>query len=271
LCSILGACILATLANPNGIHIILYPFQTLTSQSMQQFIQEWFSPDFHLMEWQPLAWLILALIGAGMLGKKSVSPTKILLTLVFGYAALRSMRFIPLFAIVAIPVLAEQVGSMVGIRSEVRTPSRLIRWMVPLLLVCIVLVTGLRFVQVVQGQSKAEADAFPKVAVDWVLKNKPQGNLFNTYGWGGYLIWRLYPEYHVYIDGRADVYGDKFIFDFMSIYHADPGWEDKLDNQTVETILIEPHAPLTNALRASTHWKIVFEDQASVVFVRNKR
>lgn len=188
LSGILGACILATLSNPNGIHILLYPLQTLTSQSMQQFIQEWFSPDFHQLIWQPLVWFILALIGAGMLARKSISPTKILLTLIFGYAALRSMRHVPLFAIVAIPILAEQVGSLVSIRSEVRLSSRLLRWIVPVILVLLVLVTGLRFVQVVQDQSKSESEAFPKSAVDWMLDNKPEGNLFNSYGWGGYLI-----------------------------------------------------------------------------------
>ena len=268
LCGILGACILATLANPNGIHIIIYPFQTLTSSSMQLFIQEWFSPDFHQMMWQPLAWLILALIGIGMISKKSISPTNILLTLVFGYAALRSMRNIPLFAIVAIPVLAEQVGSLVRIRSEVQTPSRLLRLTVPILLVCVVLVTSLRFVQVVQGQAETEAEKFPKAAVDWILENKPGGHLFNSYGWGGYLIWRLYPEYPVYIDGRADLYGDKFIFDYMSIYRAEPGWEDKLNNQGVQTILVESNAPLANVLRQLQPWRIAFEDQASVIFVR---
>jgi hypothetical protein len=266
LCGILGACVLATLTNPNGIHILLYPFQTLTSQSMQQFIQEWFSPDFHQMEWQPLAWLILALIGAGMLARKSISPTKILLTLVFGYAALCSVRHVPLFAIVVIPVLAEQVGSLVRIRSEVRTPSRLLRWIVPVLFVLLALVTSLRFVQVLQGQPKAEAETFPKAAVDWMLANKPEGNLFNSYGWGGYLVWRLYPEYRVYIDGRADVYGDNFIFDYMSIYRAGASLENKLADQNVETVLIEPEVPLANALRRSPSWRVAFEDQTAVIF-----
>jgi hypothetical protein len=154
LCGFLGACILATLANPNGIHIIIYPFQTLTSPSMQQFIQEWFSPDFHQMMWQPLAWFILALIGVGMISKKSISPSNILLTLAFGYAALRSMRNIPLFAIISVPTLTEQVGSLIKIRSDFRPPSRILRFAIPILLVCIFLVTGMRFVQVVQQQSK---------------------------------------------------------------------------------------------------------------------
>ncbi len=268
LCAVLGVSILALLANPNGLHILLYPFQTLTSQAMQQFIQEWFSPDFHQLEWQPLAWLILAIIGAGMLSKKPISPTKILLTLLFGYAALRSMRHVPLFAIVVIPILAEQIDSLVGIRSEVKTSRRLLKWIAPILLVFTVLVVGLCFVQVVQGQSKSEAGTFPKAAVDWIQENQPAGNLFNSYGWGGYIIWRLYPLYPVYIDGRADVYGDKFVYGYTDIYRARPGWQQALDTQSVNLVLVEPGSGLAGVLRQSPGWEIVYEDGISVIFVR---
>ena len=264
----LGVCILATLANPNGIFIIIYPFQTLTSSSMQHFIQEWFSPDFHQMMWQPLAWLILTLIGVGMISKKSISPTNILMTIVFGYAALISMRNIPFFALAAIPVLSEQISSLINIRKSAYAPSRLFRLIVPILLGSILLITSLRFIQVVNGQQKTEANNFPQAAVDWMQKNVPAGNLFNSYNWGGYLIWRLYPQYRVYIDGRADVYGDAFIFDYLSIYNAEPGWEDKLNNRGVHTILVESDAPLANVLRQSPAWHVSFLDKQSIIFVK---
>jgi hypothetical protein len=268
LCIALGGCILVTLINPNGILIIIYPFQTLTSSSMQQFIQEWFSPDFHQLIWQPLAWLILALIGFGMISKKSISTTNILLTLIFGYAALISMRNIPFFALAAIPVLAEQVGSLAKISTAAYTPSRLFKLMVPILLGAILLITCLRFFQSVQEQPKTEAENFPKTAVAWLLENKPAGHLFNSYNWGGYLIWRMYPQSRVYIDGRADVYGDAFIFDYISIYDAKPGWEEKLDKQAVQTVLVESDAPLANELRQSPAWHIAFTDKLSTIFVK---
>jgi hypothetical protein len=268
LCGSLGVCILAILVNPNGVRIIIYPFQTLTSPSMQQFIQEWFSPDFHKMMWQPMACLILALMGIGMVSKKSISPTNILLNLVFGYAALRSMRNIPLFAITAIPVLSEQVGSVVRIPTTSRALSHLLRLTASILLACVALVISLCFVQVVRNQSKTENEIFPKTAADWLLENKPPGNLFNSYGWGGYLIWRMYPEYQVYIDGRADVYGDNFIFDYMTIYRAEQGWEDKLNGHAVRTVLVESNAPLANMLRQTPPWQIAFTDKASTIFIR---
>jgi hypothetical protein len=268
LCGTLGTSVLVTLANPNGFQIIIYPFQTLTSPAMQQFIQEWFSPDFHQLIWQPLAWLILALIGMGMVSKKSISPTNILLIVIFGYAALHSMRNIPFFALVAIPVLSDQIGSVIKIPSVIRPLSRRLRLIVSILIAFMVLVVSLRFIQVVQGQSKAEADNFPKTAVDWILQNKPAGNIFNTYGWGGYLIWRTYPEYKVYIDGRADVYGDAFLYDYISIYHAEPGWEAKLNDHSIRTVIVESDSPLANIMRQSPGWRTAFEDKASIIFER---
>ena len=268
LCITLGICVLATLANPNGILILIYPFQTLTSPSMQQFIQEWFSPDFHQLIWQPLAWLILALIGVGMVSKKSISPTNILLTVIFGYAALISMRNIPFFALAAIPVLSEQAGSLVTIRTAIHTPSRLFRLTIPILLGVIVIITGVRYIQIVQEQPKTEAANFPKTAVDWLQQHPPSGNLFNSYNWGGYLIWRMYPQERVYIDGRADVYGDAFIIDYLSIYNTAPGWETKLNDHAIQTVLVESDAPLANMLRQLPGWHIAFSDSLSTVFVK---
>ena len=269
LCGVFGLSILTTMVNPNGIKILIYPFQTLTSQAMQQFIQEWFSPDFHQLMWQPLAWFILAFIGIGMIGKKSISPIKIILTLIFGYAALLSARNIPLFAIVAIPVLSEQIDAIIKIQSDILNPGRLLRVAFHLLPLILLLVTGLRFYQVVHNQTKSEADTFPKAAVDWIANNHPAGPIFNSYGWGGYLIWRLYPEYPVYIDGRADVYGDNFLYAFMDIYHARPGWEQTLIAQNVHLVLVEPGSNLAISLKQSSAWKIIFEDKISILFSKN--
>jgi hypothetical protein len=267
LCVVLGASVLAALVNPNGLHILIYPFQTLSSPSMQKLIQEWFSTDFHLMQWQPFALFILLLIGAGMFTGRRLSITKILLVLLLGYAALRSMRNIPLFVIAAIPVLSEQIGSFLNIPSAAQSSSRLFRWLAPICLALFILVAGFRFVQVLQEQSISATASFPGPAVDWIIDNEPAGNIFNTYGWGGYLIWRLYPQYHVYIDGRADVYGDAFIFDFISIQNAQKGWEEKLASRDVHTILIEPDTPLAGVLRITPGWVNVYEDKTSVIFL----
>ncbi len=264
----LAACLLAALANPNTWRILIYPFETLTSPSMMQFIQEWFSPDFHQPEWMPLAILVLALIAAPALARRPVSLTRVLLAVFLGFAALRSMRHVPLFALTAVPLLAAQLDGLTAGRQTVRATPRFARWLNPLLLGLALLAIGLRFVSVIQEQPQSEAEMYPKAAADWILENRPEGNLYNAYGWGGYLIWRLYPTYPVYIDGRADVYGDKFIYDYLRVYYGQPGWEETLAAAEVRLVLVEPDSGLAYALRGSPRWQIVHEDALSVLLMK---
>jgi hypothetical protein len=262
-------CLASCLLNPNGIRILIYPFQTLTSPSMQELIQEWASPDFHQLIWQPLALFFLALIATGMLSRRSLSPTSILLTVVFAYAALNSMRNVPLFIIATIPALAEQIGCLLHLPERSNTPNTHLTWSILVLLSFVLVLCGLRWFQVRNEQPTVEAQSFPSEAVDWIIENHPQGNLYNTYSWGGYLIWRLYPQYLVYIDGRADVYGDQFIYDYLAIYDARPGWQQAFNTQKIRLVLIEPNSGLAATMLHTSGWTVAYADKTSILFVKN--
>jgi hypothetical protein len=268
---------LAVIANPNGARMYIYPFETLTSSAMQAYIQEWFSPDFHRPEWQPLAWMFLALFGLAVFARRQHVPlAKVLLTLLFGYMALRSMRHVPLFVITAVPVLAELAQAAFEparsaleslTSSPVRKAPRLPGWASILIILFALLAAGGRFVSVINGQSGVERGTFPAAAVDWIIANHPDGNIYNTYSWGGYLTWRL-QEYPVFIDGRADLYGDQFIESFLKIYRASPGWQESLSGNGVDLALVEKDSSIENALAQSPDWKLVFYDENSLLFQR---
>jgi phosphatidylglycerophosphate synthase len=252
--------------NPSGFRIFTYPFETLFDPAMQKYIQEWLSPNFHDLMWQPLALLLLALIGAGMLGKHRISITKILLTLGFGFAALRSQRHVPLFAVAVIPVLAEEFSSLIKIKPTTPVQSRLFRWVNMLLVGAIVLIMIFTVAQLPVKQQEAEAANYPEGAVEWIFKNKPEGKMFNSYNWGGYLIWRLYPDYPVSIDGRADLYGEKMLTNYFDIYTAKSGWEEKLRQENIRYILVETDSRLKDAIEQSSNWKTAYKDSLSVIF-----
>jgi hypothetical protein len=67
--------------NPNGVRLYWYPFQTLGSESMHRFIQEWFSPDFHDLTYLPLLLMLLALI-AGLAASRRCPRLRNLLLVV---------------------------------------------------------------------------------------------------------------------------------------------------------------------------------------------
>jgi hypothetical protein len=115
---------------------------------------------------------------------------------------------------------------------------------------------------------------YPSHMVGFIKKYKPKPPMYNYYTWGGYLIWTLYPEYQVFIDGRAlssmmNQAADQILKSF-------PGWQQKLDVYNINFIAIpvifreSGHAiPLAKALVKEPGWKLVFIGQNAAVFVRD--
>jgi hypothetical protein len=260
--------VVAVLFNPNGARMFTYPFETLTSPAMQRYIQEWFSPDFHQAEWLPFALLIFGILATSLIARARVPLAHILLLFVFGLAGLRSVRNIPLFVLVAIPVLSAQLAAWIPLRASRKLTPRPMQILNASGIALLLVVALLRVSGVLLNQSNVERQRFPAAAVEWIQKNRPAPNIYNSYGWGGYLIWKLYPDYLVYIDGRADVHGDVFIEKFLDIYRASPGWENELAQKNVNFILIEPDAPLAAALATNSNWTKVFSDPQSVIYQR---
>jgi len=263
---------LAVMLNPNGARMYRYPFETLGSPTMQTYIQEWFSPDFHLSYWQPLAILLIATSLIALFSSPRLSLANALLLAFFCYAALRSGRHVQFFVLAAVPVLSaggEQICQKyfprLATRSEARRGQNA-------LAVALAVVLGLalagRYRMVLRQQEISEREKFPVEALAWLEQHQPSPNLYNTYDWGGYLIWRLYPQYRVFIDGRADLYGDAFIEEFLSIYRAQAGWEKQLEHYEVRTVLIQPSALLAQALQQSDAWTKAYEDEIAVIFIR---
>ncbi len=135
-----------------------------------------------------------------------------------------------------------------------------------LLVGAIVLIMIFTVAQLPVKQQEAEAANYPEGAVEWIFKNKPEGKMFNSYNWGGYLIWRLYPDYPVSIDGRADLYGEKMLTNYFDIYTAKSGWEEKLRQENIRYILVETDSRLKDAIEQSSNWKTAYKDSLSVIF-----
>ena len=102
-----GISFLAAAINPNGAELWIYPFSTLSSQAMQVYIQEWHSPDFHLAIFWPFVLMLILGPLSWLVSQKRPSLTDGLLFLGTGAAGLLSARHIPLFAIVATPIIAK--------------------------------------------------------------------------------------------------------------------------------------------------------------------
>ncbi|HYV12102.1 MAG TPA: hypothetical protein VE980_14470, partial [Pyrinomonadaceae bacterium] len=111
----------------------------------------------------------------------------------------------------------------------------------------------------------------PVAAVEFLKSQHLPGPIYNRYGWGGYLVYQLYPEYRVYIDGRADVYGDQFFTEAMNTYDGLRNWQEPLNRYGIQTIIIDADGPLSSLLRTDNEWAKVYEDDQAVIFRRTSK
>jgi len=109
---------------------------------------------------------------------------------------------------------------------------------------------------------------YPVDGADFIRDNYPEARIFNSYGWGGYLINELYPQQRVFIDGRADMYGDALMEEYARVGRVEPGWRDVLAKYDVELAIVENDSALAAVLLEAADWRLAFSGPVENVFVR---
>lgn len=269
------ASFLVAAVNPSGVALWIYPFLTLGSGAMQAYIQEWLSPDFH----QTFFWPFAGMLALGALGwifnTERPTITELLLLLGTGAAGLVSARHIPLFSIVAAPIIARhwlgvaaasRMASLVD-ETQAETPIKplfaVLNWfLLVMALATAVFWTGSK----ISNNNVAIAARYPVAAVDYLdASGLAEARGYNSYNWGGYLIWRGVP---VFVDGRADVYGDPFLLFYRQTFEVKLTWQEPLTEYDVDYVLMERDTPLTAVLAASAEWTMAYQDEIAQIFVR---
>jgi hypothetical protein len=283
---VLGACLAATLINPYFYKLHQHLYSYLTDGYQMKHIGEFQSISFH----HPLAaffevMLVLGLATAfwNLLQRKFVP---VLLLAGWAHLSLISGRNIPIYAIVASPLIAEAItmwlaqlrdsdvrwirratASFHRICSDVNVMERIPRlhlvsgaaiWLAGSLLY--VAAPGAKF------HAEYDTETFPVRAVNELEKQNLTSRIFSTDDWSGYIIYRLYPKVRVFLDGRSDFYGPKLGDEFSDIMAAKPGWDDRLKQYRVETILVPANSVLSVAMKGSNRWHCIYKDSVAVIF-----
>jgi hypothetical protein len=132
----------------------------------------------------------------------------------------------------------------------------------------VVLFGRIEFVSVLERTDKLVSERYPVAAVDFLEQEGLAGERgFNSYNWGGYLIWRGIP---VFVDGRADVYGDEFLRRYFRTFGGQQNWQEPLDEYEVEYVLVERGGHLAVLLAAAEGWEEAYRDDVAVIFVREQ-
>src|SRR6185503_16677384 len=270
LLGVLVACSAAICVNPSTIQMYLYPLKTVRAKVFMRYVEEWKSPDFHQPHFQAVLILLLATFFFLAISNKRERPGRLLLLVATSFAMLRFGRNVPFFSLVATPLLAEHLwewvkgqpwASRLAASTETNAPKPSIPQiaMNSLIVVVALIFCGIAAQRAAAKQPLIEEQHFPKGAVDYMQVHRLPQPIFNEYAWGGYLIWRLYPDYPVFIDGRADVFGEGLVEQFIEVNNGKPRWRELLQQYGTQTVLVERDSAIASLLSNDGRWQKVFE------------
>lgn len=267
---VLVTCAAAALLNPHGWRIFLFPFEIFLSPVQQQSVRDWLSPNFQQPELLPLAVLILLTIFVLGLSPVRPRPSEILLFVLTLFATLKSNRHMAILALVAVPLLVRYgqhwISSIAPVFNKQPSPASSSATVFPILLLLPLLVFVPKLAAEVYGPSKQDVVRVPVKAVEYMKENGIEGRTFTDPNmWGGYLIWAM-PSNPVYIDGRIDMYGDKFVGEYINIARGATAWEEPFARYQVKNVIVRPRSPLAQSLEQSGEWERRYQDEMSVVF-----
>jgi hypothetical protein len=204
---------------------------------------------------------------------KTLKMNQLFLLMGLGIMSLLMARNIPLFAIACVPILAE-MGAKTLSRSKAWTQveerfagfgsSGKSVWSIAVTLLAI---AGFAYFNFKTDRSiyRFDPGIFPVEAVDFIEANPQSGNMFNEFNWGGYLQYRLWPRYSVFLDSQSDFYGEPLMREYDQMISANGNWMDLLGKYQVDWAIIPANAPLTSALQSELNWEIVYQDSTATI------
>lgn len=275
---VLAASLAAVVANPYGVRLLRYPLDTISIGPLQALIDEWQSPDFHQPETWPFLALLLACVGILALSPMRKRVRDLLLMSALTVLALLARRNIALFALGVAPIVGVHLWAVLEPLVR-RMPARgrqvspaLGRALNVLILACVSLAAGLKISLPLSSERIAQAIANqqPLGAMAFLQSAKPPGPLLNSYTWGGYLVWELWPAYRTFVDGRTDLFAGDVLNDYVDAWNATSRWPEVIARYDIRLALLERSAPLTHALRADG-WATLYEDRQAVVLASTMR
>ena len=230
-------------------------------------------PDFSQPGTWPFSLLIILTASVVIVTRKSQSASHIFLLAGFATLGLFMARNIPLFGIASTPILAEGIGNILkrarrwqSVEMNITVLERPLRGAVwPIVVgLAFAFFIGIRYQVRREALNHFNKRVFPVAAADWLTTHPQPGNMFNEFNWGGYLLYRLWPEEKVFLDSQTDFYGEELVREYEHILTAQDGWQELLDTYSVGWVILPHSAPLIPSLQAAD-WQTLYSDQTAII------
>lgn len=266
---------LASLVNPYGWKLHAHVFSYLSNRFLIDHIDEFQSPNFHGIAQKCFLALLLVSIAVLIARGRKLSLSHTLIVLFAVYAGLYASRNVPISAILlgmAIGPLLPAGGSRGSFPQRmlaVETGMRGHLWIVAgLVLTFAVVANGGRVGSAQWMSARFNPQRMPVQAADYLRSQGASGPILAPDYWGGYLIYRLYPQTQVVVDDRHDLYGEYFFRSYLKFLHAEEGWDEFLREHPAGYIVVPRKSALAILLADVHGWNRIYADDVAAVFQR---
>jgi len=255
----------AALVGPNGIRDYVPIWMAERNPYFSQSIFEQRPIPFHstfLGYWT----LLLATAAALILTRREVTWFDCMTAALFGVMPLYAARHMGLFAVLATPVLSKHLRLVFEryARRERLAASFAMRVgaiVVSGVVACLAIATDWR----VQPGWGLAARRFPEKAADFILRSGLKGRMFNEWAWGGYLMFRLWPQHRVFLDGRQPLHGVGPYRDYDAVMAGGPRAAVMLERYGFDFAVVNYNG---TAPFQSSVWRAVYWDDVGVVYAK---
>ncbi len=261
-----AASLAATVVTPYGWSPYTTFFAQATSAANSYF------PGYQSLRFRsPQDYVLLLLIMTAFLALgmgRSRDPFQIGLLIMGTMLGFRTQRDLWLPALVAVAVVANAIPETSS--SRVRVSA----WQCAAAAVAAlgVLLFALKSYGPVSDQAVLAqlSTSFPVAAADYIRDQHLPQPIFNSYQWGGFLIWYL-PDYPVAADGRSDLYGADFNIQYARMMNADTHYSAFPPFNQARTILLERDSLMGKALPSVAGFTVAYADAVAVVLLRQEQ
>jgi len=289
------ASLAASLINPYGYELHVHVYRYLTSRWLMNHIDEFLSPNFHGVAQQCFVAILLITIVALAAAHNKPSLSRVLVLLLATYSGLYAARSLPvsslLFTLIVAPLWTQALtDARENENLSLRLRAFVSRWQeftgrvrnvelgfrghlwpaAAVFLGVLVCAHQGRLGTTQWMHAHFDPKHIPVQATDTIVERGIREPIFAPDSWGGYLIYRLYPENRVFVDDRHDFYGVDFLRDYLKAIRLTPDWDKFLNEKHVNWALLPAGSALANMLEETTQWNVVYRDGTAVLLERKQ-
>ena len=276
--------ILVLFLNPRGLNGLLYPFNIfqnygytiVENQNIFYLRSMIFNPILNYFFFVlPLLLIVVILL----LWFNQIIEA--LLLTILSMAVIFQWRHLPFLVLAAIPFTSFVLSKLVVKRIKTKE----IFYLSSLILGLVMLVGTIFFASnkyyLIFGKDKMFGLGYVNPgsrAVDFIEKNKLEGNIFNNFDIGGFLIYRLYPQYQFFIDNRPEAYPADFVENIYKKLQIDVDFRKKIFEKFKINTIVFSYTDQTQwgeaflrAIFQDQEWHLVSIDRSLIVLTRNDK